>query len=172
MNTRPYLLYGHPDPYHRPPCPITQQKLIREAGPAALAWIIEGAVDFIRRGNRLAPPAAVLDAVEQYRHQEDWLEHFIEDRCEKRLDFRERSSNLYAAYKDWCQVNGEYQMPQNEFSPALERAGYRKRILHGKPMFYGLRLSNPNAETSRQSNEMYFDRDGLGAVGDEIELLP
>lgn len=37
MNTRPYLLYGHPDPYHRPPCPITQQKLIRERFALALA---------------------------------------------------------------------------------------------------------------------------------------
>lgn len=148
--------------------------LFREAGPAAMAWIIEGAVDFIRRGCRLDPPAAVLDAVEQYRHQEDWLEHFIEDRCEKGPNFRERSSMLYAAYKDWCQVNNEFCLSKNDFSPAVERAGYQKKILSGRQTFYGLRLSDPNAETSRSSKEMYFDRDGLGVIpGDtEPELLP
>ncbi|WP_255575607.1 hypothetical protein [Caproiciproducens faecalis] len=40
-------------------------------------------------------------AIEEYRAQNDWFGHFLEDKCELAASFRESSGALYQAYRNY-----------------------------------------------------------------------
>ena len=52
-------------------------------------------------------PACVKAAIDEYRSQNDWFGHFMEDKCETGDGFRE-SSSLYQAYRNYCIDTNEY----------------------------------------------------------------
>ena len=52
---------------------------LKEEWPRILNWMIEGCLDWQSRG--LLPPLVVLDATEEYFHQEDKLGNWIEECC-------------------------------------------------------------------------------------------
>ena len=118
--------------------------LIEEAGPAILSWIIEGAVNFTLNGFKLTIPDAVAMATEEYRQREDWLTNFITERCVKDPNAREGARALYLEYKAWAQDAGEYIHRENDFSDAMEKAGYQKIKPKGKYHYTGLRLDYAN----------------------------
>ena len=114
--------------------------LAREAGPAILAWAVEGAVNFVRNGFKLDIPDVVEEATEEYRQREDWLNNFIGERCTKEEAARIGARALYLEYKAWAQDAGEYTRRENDFSAAMLTAGYRKAKIAGRPFYYGLTI--------------------------------
>ena len=46
-------------------------------------------------------PKCVQDAICEYRSQNDWFGHFIEDKCDTGDDYKESSSSLYQAYRNY-----------------------------------------------------------------------
>lgn len=114
--------------------------LIEEAGPAILSWIIEGAVNFTLNGFKLTIPDAVAMATEEYRSRENWLERFIDERCIREPNARVGARELYTEYKSWATEAGEYIHRENDFSDAMEKAGYQKVTPKNKRTWLGLRL--------------------------------
>ena len=114
--------------------------LAKEAGGAILSWAIEGAVNFIRNDFKLDVPDAVAEATEEYRQKEDWLNNFIDERCVREPGIREGARDLYLEYKSWAMDLGEYVRRENDFSAAMVSEGFKKVKIHGKPVYYGLRL--------------------------------
>lgn len=114
--------------------------LVKEAGGAILAWAIEGAVNFVRNGFKLDIPDVVAEATEAYREREDWLNNFINERCIKDPNARERARALYLEYKAWAQDAGEFIRRENDFAAAMEAAGYRKIKPQGRSTYIGLRV--------------------------------
>lgn len=82
--------------------------LVRNAGGAILTWIIEGAQKAIHNNFKLTVPQVVLDAIAQYRDNNDWLSIFLEDCCEVDRTYIQKSGELYQEYRAYCQRNGEY----------------------------------------------------------------
>jgi len=80
------------------------EKLKAEA-PGILAWLVRGFLEYQKHG--LNPPEAVLSATEQYRKDEDFIQHFIDERCIVRDNTEVRAGELYQAYKAWCDENGQ-----------------------------------------------------------------
>lgn len=117
--------------------------LAKEAGPAILAWAVEGAVNFVRNGFKLDIPDVVEEATEEYRQREDWLNNFIGERCVKEETARIGARALYLEYKAWAQDAGEYTRRENDFSAAMLTAGYRKVKIKGKPIYCGLAVETP-----------------------------
>ena len=115
-------------------------KLVKEAGPAIMSWIIQGAMNFIKNDFKLIIPDCVEEATEEYRERENWLENFINERCVREPDARTGSRDLYLEYKDWAQENGEFVRRENDFAGAMEAAGYHKITPKGKKFWVGLRL--------------------------------
>lgn len=113
--------------------------LIEEAGPAILSWIIEGAVNFTLNGFKLTIPDAVAMVTEQYRSRENWLERFIDERCIREPNARVGARELYTEYKTWAQEAGEFVNRENDFSDAMEKAGYQKIKPKGKYHYIGVR---------------------------------
>jgi len=77
------------------------------AGPAILAWAVQGCLDWQKDGLKI--PDAVTNATEEYRQEMNPLSDFIMDCC--RVDTNnqklwEPTSNLRQAYRHWMQTNG------------------------------------------------------------------
>ena len=116
--------------------------LAREAGPAILAWAIEGAVNFARNQYKLDIPDAVAEATEEYREREDWLSNFLNERCEKGPNLRVGAAELYSAYKLWAEQSGEYVRRLNDFNTAMESAGYHQIRPKNKRTWEGIQLDS------------------------------
>ena len=112
--------------------------LVKEAGGAILLWAIEGAVNFVRNGFRLQIPEVVEEATEAYREREDWLTNFINERCIREPNARAKTGELYAAYKEWAESNGEFVRRGNDFTAAMEAAGFYTTKSRGYKTWIGV----------------------------------
>jgi putative DNA primase/helicase len=74
-------------------------------GPAVLAWIVRGCLDWQRRG--LDTPLAVATETEAYRQEMDALQPFIESACRLDSPAWTDAKTLREAYESWCRENGE-----------------------------------------------------------------
>ena len=116
--------------------------LVRNAGGAILAWIIEGAQKAIHNNFKLAVPQVVQDAIDQYRDNNDWLSIFLEDCCEIDRTFTQKSGDLYQEYRTYCQRNGEYARSTTDFYTGLENAGFTRKKTNKGAVVSGLRLKS------------------------------
>lgn len=114
--------------------------LYQNAGKSILAWVIEGAKKVIEMNYKIPVPNCVQRAIAEYRAQNDWFGHFLEDKCELGENFRESSSSLYRAYRNYCIDTNEYIRSTTDFYSALEAAGYCRIKVKNKRFFTGLRL--------------------------------
>lgn len=116
--------------------------LVKNAGGAILTWIIEGAMKAIANDLKLTPPQVVVEAIEQYRNNNDWLSIFIEDCCEVDRTFTQKSGELYQEYRAYCSRNGEYARSTTDFYAGLETAGFERRKNRTGMYVYGLCLKS------------------------------
>jgi P4 family phage/plasmid primase-like protien len=114
--------------------------LYENAGESILAWIIEGAKKVIALNYQIPVPDCVQTAINEYRQQNDWFGHFIEDKCEVDPSFKESSAALYQAYRNYSLDCNEYVRSTADFYFALEKAGFDRFTLKRKRFFKGLRL--------------------------------
>lgn len=114
--------------------------LYANAGDSILAWIIEGAKKVIEQDYQITLPTCVKQAIDEYRSQNDWFGHFLEDRCEVDASYRESSSALYQAYRNYATDCNEFVRSTADFYFALEKAGFDRIKVHNKRLFRGLRL--------------------------------
>lgn len=114
--------------------------LFENAGPAILTWIIEGAQTAINKGFKIDEPKAVLDAIQAYREENDWLGQFVEERCDVDPSYSEKSGELYKQYRFQCIQNGEFVRCTSDFYGALEKAGFLRRKTNKGNLICGLKL--------------------------------
>ena len=118
--------------------------LFTNAGESILAWVIEGARKVIGLDYKIPVPACVQKAIDDYRAQNDWFGHFIEDRCDTGPEYRESSSALYQAYRNYCIDTNEYVRSTADFYFALENSGFERVMVKRKRFFKGLCLKKDN----------------------------
>lgn len=120
--------------------------LYQNAGESILAWIIDGAKKVIALDYKIPVPECVQKAIAEYRAQNDWFGHFLEDKCEIGASFRESSSALYQTYRNYCIDTNEYIRSTTDFYSALEAAGYGRIKVKNKRFFTGLRLKTDDGD--------------------------
>jgi putative DNA primase/helicase len=108
--------------------------------PGILAWAIEGCLLWQRIG--LQPPAAVVEATENYMAAEDALSLWIKDRCKLIGYGGTESSELFADWRKWTLASGEEPGSQKRFSQSLEAKGYAKDPKAKRATFLGIALHN------------------------------
>ena len=128
--------------------------LFDNAGPAVLAWMIEGAEMVISENFRIVQPECVKTATALYRESSDWLTHFLEECCEVGDTFTERSGDLYTAYRDFCGRTGEYTRSTTDFYAAVDMAGYERRHTKKGRMVFGLRLKSEFASVADEDGQI------------------
>ncbi len=115
-------------------------ELVNSAGQYILTWIIEGARKAIEADFRIEFPEVVKDAIAEYREQNDWFRHFLQDRCEEGPKLEESASKLYATYRTYCEQTGEYIRRQDDFAAAMQKAGFRKGMRKRLRVYIGLKV--------------------------------
>ena len=115
------------------------EKLVNEAGPAILAWAIQGAMMFAENGYRLPSPEVVEEATEEYRQRENWLENFLEECYIMEPDARAPAGELYKEYREWAQRSGDYVRRSVEFSDAMAGKGFVKKVRDGRRFWLGIK---------------------------------
>ncbi|MGH3381872.1 MAG: phage/plasmid primase, P4 family [Actinoallomurus sp.] len=98
--------------------------LSRDHGPAVLAWIIRGAVEFAKGG--LDEPESVKAATDEYEHDQDSVGQFIEEFCHigGNKDYaRTRVSKVREEYERFCFTEGENPVSAKALTTALARRG-------------------------------------------------
>lgn len=114
--------------------------LTEKAGPAVLQWIIEGAQRIIQQNYQLSTPKVVKQAIQDYHADNDWLGHFISEKCVVGHDYTQKSGELYQKYREYCQGIGEYTRSTSDFYTALENAGFKRHRKNSGVLVYGLCL--------------------------------
>lgn len=116
--------------------------LYKNAGPAVMKWVIEGAKTAIACDYKTDLPKVVEDAIERYRESNDWLGHFINEHCDVDKSYSEKSGELYQAYRTYCIANGEFVRSTTDFYGALEKNGFIKRRTKAGSIVSGLKLKD------------------------------
>jgi len=118
--------------------------LFENAGEYILKWIVEGAKKVIEAEYKPTMPAVVREAIDSYREQNNWFNHFLEDCCEKDKKAYVSSNQLYAVYRRYSAENNEYTRSTNDFYGTLEKYGFKRGTEKRVRVIYGLRLSVTN----------------------------
>ncbi len=116
--------------------------LYKNAGSAIMGWIIEGAKRVIQKKHHIDKPRVVQDAINEYRDQNDWLSHFIEECCDVDDGLEVKSSELYEEYRAFCLRTGEYTRNTSDFASALEKAGHPRKKKNTGNWVQGVQVKN------------------------------
>ena len=115
--------------------------LLNNAGPYIMKWLIEGAEKVIRSRFVLTPPACVLEAVERYKADNDWMTHFLDDCCDIGKEFEEKSGELYSEYRAYCLRSSEFIRSTAEFYKCMEERGFIRHKRKNGTYLRGLKLA-------------------------------
>ena len=115
--------------------------LYQHCGGAVLTWIIEGAKRFIANDYNINLPGCVQGAIEQYKANNDWLDNFLSECCEIDRTYKQKSGELYAIYRTYCDSTGDYKRSLADFKQALTMAGYETHKTNTGAIVYGLRVA-------------------------------
>lgn len=83
---------------------------LREEFPHVLAWLVEGCLEWQRRGLQ-DTPQAIASATESYRAESDTLGLWLDERCGQDESGREEFANLYGDFRWWSLQNGFAKVP-------------------------------------------------------------
>ena len=93
------------------------------AGPAILAWSVEGAIKWQQEG--LQEPEIVRDATQAYQQEQAVIGQFFEDCCIESPEQWTSTMKLSASYGKWCPRNGyRYPYGPQRFKQILRGRGY------------------------------------------------
>jgi putative DNA primase/helicase len=111
---------------------------LRAEWPGILAWMIDGCLDWQKRG--LAPPDAVTSATAAYLEAEDALAAWLDEVGTRDPDGWESTKMLFASWKTWADNAGEHAGSMKRFVQNLDARGLtpeRRRHARG---FCGFRI--------------------------------
>jgi putative DNA primase/helicase len=97
------------------------RKLKRE-WPGILQWMVDGCLAWQREG--LAPPPAVKAATDEYLSV---IQQWIDECCTLDRSKASHTSALFASFKAWAELRGEFVPTQRSFIGTLGDRGYRQK---------------------------------------------
>lgn len=128
---------------------------LRAEAPGILAWLIQGCLEWQKRG--LEPmPACVKAATLEYQQESDILTGFISDKCIEHPSATIKASELYSAYRNWCEAEGirekdkEY-MNATTFGRRMKEK-YHKERRGGVVYYYGISLAGQLQDSSERND--------------------
>jgi putative DNA primase/helicase len=126
--------------------------VLKAEAPGILLWALEGLKQWQEHG--LMEPQTVLDATTTYRADEDIIERFINEECEKGDDLSIGAHKLYERYKDWAKDNHELELSERKFADAMKEKGFKKsRNMHGVAYMGIGRIGAGNQEPTMTNEE-------------------
>jgi P4 family phage/plasmid primase-like protien len=109
------------------------QLMIETEGPGILHWMVEGAVRVTTQG--FTEPDSVKAATLTYRHEEDHIAKFVDERIVVAATGTATKTSVFNAYRNWCIDNGEKYITQNALAREI-----RSRLNVGETDGAGIRM--------------------------------
>lgn len=78
--------------------------MLRSEASGILRWAVEGCLSW--QANGLNAPSSVVEATKAYQDEEDPINEFLLDRCQRGQDLWVQASALYSAYRTWAAQQG------------------------------------------------------------------
>ncbi len=128
-----------------------EEKLIPEL-PGILNWALEGCLKWQRDGMQV--PDIVKYAIDDYKHDMDPVQRFIEECCMVSETVKANRGALYTAYKDWCGENNEYTLSATKLNRKLMERGYPMVIIHGVKYWKNIGLASREYEDLEECKDM------------------
>jgi len=110
---------------------------LRAELPGILNRCLQGCAAWRALG--LGEPSPVSAATTMYRRDMDLVGRFLAECCVTSTEGRVRASDLYGAFKEWCDANDEQPEGNKVFAKNLEARGFGKRTSNGV-RYLGLEL--------------------------------
>lgn len=104
--------------------PELRGKLLAE-GPGILAWLVRGCVEWKEHG--LGSCASVEQATRSYRDESNAVAEWAALACTVRTGAKAKHAELYAAFRAWCESEGEEPLGSRAFGDRLEEAFHTVR---------------------------------------------
>lgn len=104
-----------------------------------LNWAIKGCLEWQRNG--LQTPEEVVTVTKEYRNEMDTVSAFLDERCTLLSNLRVNPTELFDAYKRYCEKNGEVFLPMKRFGVSLNNKGYEVSKSNGRAWRFGIGLS-------------------------------
>jgi len=118
---------------------------LRNELPGILAWLVRGCLRWQREG--LGEPEEVTAATNAYKEEMDTLAAFLSERCVIEAGASEGATDLFDAYKDWCQSSNETAGTQKVFGGKLGERGFEKVRTKAGVVYRGIRLMRSELTT-------------------------
>ena len=136
--------------------------LVEHCGGAILKWIIEGAQKYIQNDNKLVIPDILQAALNEYKVENDWAADFFADSLVFESGRSCSASELYDAYKKFCDCAGINTLPQTVVMPRIAAHPDVTKKRTGKGIQYeGVGIKKPEAllllqkmKQQRRDNEL------------------
>jgi putative DNA primase/helicase len=119
-------------------CDTTLPDTLQAELPGILAWAVRGCLAWQQDG--LGEPDEGQQATAGYRTEMDVLGQFITECCLVGLNYRSKASDLYDAYRHWCEQNGEHAEVQRVWGMALTERGFKSYKVQGRSWWRGTAL--------------------------------
>jgi putative DNA primase/helicase len=134
--------------------PTLRRRLVEDHGPAVLAWLVRGAIDWNRYGLGEAP-SAVTEATEEYRTSEDTFGAW-RDECTVAVEqtVRTKVGELFDAWRGWCETTGERPGRRQDFVRALEEHGVKVEQYGHNSLTRGIGLVVRTGEHSSRNSSI------------------
>lgn len=138
-----------------------EDRLVDEEGPQILAWLIQGAVDYLTDG--LARPSSVDVATDAYARDQDTVARFVDDCCDVAAPgtqtYAIASSKLRTEYENWCRQEGENPVPAKTLTLQLRsRFDVQSVRTMNARMLDGIRLKPHLNDDDDASSDASSDR--------------
>lgn len=118
----------------------TIKERLRNEAAGILAWAVEGCLRWQRHG--LVMPDVVAKATEEYLHDQDDIQVWIDESCQL-SNSDEVVSHLYDSFGEWCDRSGAFRPSKKEFTQRLAARGFEMKRSHGITKVRGLILGQP-----------------------------
>ena len=123
-----------------------------QAGPAILAWAVDGCARWLREG--LGEPEAVMAASLAYRRSQEPLTDFIAAFCTLGRDLAVPAQRLRDEYETWCRAEGvKHPLSGKAWGQALRALGCTDRRTTDSRWWDGIDLRPVNAEPRQPGDE-------------------
>jgi len=118
-----------------------RRSLVEDHGPAVLAWLVRGAVEWHKSG--LGEAQAVAAATAEYRRDEDVFGQFLEEETRVDAEAQVKVGDLYKAWSSWCETAGVRSVGRlQDIKGKLEDHGVELKVAPRSTSAVGFELRN------------------------------
>ena len=121
--------------------PFLAEKL-RKENPHILAWMLEGCLEWQKRGLQ-DTPKKIVQSTNEYKVEQDLIGTWVDECCEQNVNHESNSTDLYKSYQTWCVDSGLRVASKVAFSRRLAERGFTTRRSNGKTWISGLVVKLP-----------------------------